>query len=187
MNTLTLKDIAKKIDKPATTVRYWANQFADYLKPYKPENGRFPLYGQDDLIILTKVKKHYDAGKSTAVILQLLADEYGEVIRQQKQDDDGTTAVQQPNSSQETSAITTMARLQNEWQLWHEGQQTLTDSYKRQCDQQTQRIQELEKELAKHREKAEKLQTEVRQLKTHPIRRSIFNWINQPNSGNDTD
>ena len=178
MNTLTLKDIAKKIDKPATTVRYWANQFADYLKPYKPENGRFPLYGQDDLIILTKVKKHYDAGKSTAVILQLLADEYGEVIRQQKQDDDGTTAERQPKLTQEGSAITTMARLQNEWQLWHDGQQTLTDSYKRQCEQQTERIQQLEQELANQRQKAEETETELQKLKMNPVKRGLFGLMN---------
>jgi len=144
MHTLTLTDIADRLSVPPTTVRHWAKIFSDYLKPYKPQNRRFPLYCEDDYTILTTVKKYYDDGKSSEAIRQLLIVEYGNVVVQSIDDNKSTNHQQQQPQSLDGSPITTIARQRDDWQDWIDHQRTLTDSYKRQSREQNQLIIELE-------------------------------------------
>lgn len=147
MNNLTLTDIAKRLKEPPTTVRYWAKQFSAYLKPYKPEKRRFPLYGEDDYTILETVRKHYKDGKTSDVIRQLLVAEFGEVVEQRENDDVGTTKDRQQPEYQGASSLATISQLNSNLKEWLENQSTLTDSYKRQNTQLAERVKELETEL----------------------------------------
>lgn len=182
MHTLTLTDIADRLSVPPTTVRHWAKIFSDYLKPFKPQNRRFPLYCEDDYTILNTVKKHYEDGKSSEAIRQLLINEYGNVVVQPTDDNKSTNHQQQQLPSLDGSPITTIARQRDDWQDWIAHQRTLTDSYKRQSREQNQLIIELEtktkaqadqleamtQEREALREKLAEIENQARSQKTPP-------------------
>ncbi len=161
MNTLTLADVAVRLKEPPTSVRYWAKQFSAYLKPYMPEKGRFPLYGEDDYTILQAVRKHYKDGKTASVIRQLLVKEFGEVIEQRTGDDEETTNNRQQPEYQGASSLTTISQLNNNFKEWLENQSLLADSYKRQNVELAERLAELEKEVVKKTETIRELREQL--------------------------
>jgi len=70
--TYRIQEVAKKIDVPVSTIRYWQNEFTDFINPGKTDGGQ-RRYSDRDVSTLLKVKNMlYKNNKSIAQAKTLL-------------------------------------------------------------------------------------------------------------------
>lgn len=170
MNSLTLTEISRRLNEPITTVVYWAKQISVYLRPQKPEKGRFVLYSEDDYTVLETARKYYREGKSTEVVRKLLAKDYGDIIEMQSDNNNNSTKELQQPTTQGTNSLATMAQLNNNLKDWLENQSALSDSFIRQSRQLGERVRELETEIAELQEKLKHMSQRESHAVLEPVR-----------------
>ncbi len=81
MTLLTISAIAQSLGKSESTIRYYRDQYSDYL-PYVGD-GRRRLYRPEALTVLRKVCDCYAAGMAASAIKAILASEFAVNIQEQ--------------------------------------------------------------------------------------------------------
>lgn len=112
MKLLYLKEIAKKLDKPASSVRYYADIYSEFLPSQKVEGVRWDMYEPEAVDILRLVFTQKDKAKSREEIRDMLSEKYQPVYDGEVGESDkvSTTELQQQQPQGNNAPITTIVQ-----------------------------------------------------------------------------
>lgn len=99
--SLSAKDIADRIKRPATTVRDWAVKFGDFIP--KQQKGRYPTYSESTVVVFEKIQALLGKGLTSDQVREQLSKEYG--LYQDGEETEPTETSKQLVVSQEFNAF----------------------------------------------------------------------------------
>lgn len=56
MNTMKIKDVGDKLGVPVSTIRFWQNAFAEFIRPERTDGGQ-RRYSEEDLVRFSQIKE----------------------------------------------------------------------------------------------------------------------------------
>jgi hypothetical protein len=80
MRTYSLAQIASKIDRPASTIRTWKDQYSEYVEGSSIGKGRNKRYKEDAIRIFSLIDEMKGRNEPHELIKQILADNVDEII-----------------------------------------------------------------------------------------------------------
>jgi DNA-binding transcriptional MerR regulator len=174
----TISDIAELTNTPASTVRYYKDNYKEFYPSRNVKGKRYPVYEKQAIEVTELIRDMYSDNKEKHDIYKRLEGKYQPLI--DLSDDDTGDNEKQPETAtggqptnNATTAIETidsqtkiLYRLGVQQKEWIQNQDSLLEHYKKQTKRQNEVIQELEQDNETLRADLEETQQEIERLKS---------------------
>lgn len=164
----SIQELSEQTKIPASTVRYYRDEYKEYFPSTRPEGARYPVYEKECLEVLGVIREGLQEGLQKHEVIKKLNNKFTPIY-----DGNSDKAAKEHGGNQQTSnkqlatnesQSPNVMQTLNQMATFNDNQVQLTEHYKKQAEQQRGVIENLEATKEVQLERIEDLERRLKEV-----------------------